>query len=203
MAIFQRDDTRLYYEDHGAGFPILLFAPGGMRSAASFWESSPFNPITELSTEFRVIAMDQRNAGQSSAPVFPGDSWQAYTADQLGLMDHLGIERFHMAGMCIGGAYGLSLIQAAPERIASAVLFQPIGLNDNRDAFYTMFDAWAEELQQDRDDIAADNLASFRQAMFGGDFVFSVSRSFAKGVTTPLLVLLGKPRGGGRLHQAG
>jgi len=191
MPYFVKDEIRIYYEDSGSGFPVLLIAPGGMKSAIPFWANAPWHPVEQLSGEFRVIAMDQRNAGQSSAPVFPGDSWQAYTADQLGLMDHLGIERFHMAGMCIGGAYGLSLIQAAPERIASAVLFQPIGLNDNRDAFYTMFDAWAEELQQDRDDIAADNLASFRQAMFGGDFVFSVSRSFAKGVTTPLLVLLG------------
>ena len=48
---------------------MLLFAPGGMRSAIPFWETQPWNPIEALSPHFRVIAMDQRNAGQSTAPV--------------------------------------------------------------------------------------------------------------------------------------
>jgi pimeloyl-ACP methyl ester carboxylesterase len=68
MPIFKRDDVELYYEEHGAGFPILLIAPGGMRSAVAFWERTPWNPITQLAPRYRVIAMDQRNAGQSVAP---------------------------------------------------------------------------------------------------------------------------------------
>ena len=40
MATFQRDDVVLHYEEFGSGFPILLFAPGGMRSAVSFWRRS-------------------------------------------------------------------------------------------------------------------------------------------------------------------
>ena len=31
MPFFEKDDTKIYYEVHGEGFPILLFAPGGMR----------------------------------------------------------------------------------------------------------------------------------------------------------------------------
>src|SRR5262245_44409868 len=64
MPIFKRDDVELYYEEHGAGFPILLIAPGGMRSAVAFWERTPCNPIKQLAPHYRVIAMDQRNAGQ-------------------------------------------------------------------------------------------------------------------------------------------
>ena len=37
MAFFERGEVSLYYEIHGEGYPILLFAPGGMRSAVSFW----------------------------------------------------------------------------------------------------------------------------------------------------------------------
>ena len=191
MPYFVNDDVRIYYEDSGSGFPVLLIAPGGMKSAIPAWANAPWHPVEQLSGEFRVIAMDQRNAGQSSAPVSAGDSWHVYTADQLGLMDHLGIDRFHVAGMCIGGAYAMSLIQAAPERVASAVMFQPIGLSDNRDAFFAMFNGWAEELKQERDDVADGDLEAFRETMYGGDFVFSVSRDFAEGVATPLLVLLG------------
>ena len=192
MSYFVNDQVRIYYEDSGSGFPVLLIASGGMRSEIGMWKkNAPWHPVEQLSGEFRVIAMDQRNAGRSSAPVAAGDSWRTYTQDQLGLMDDLGIDRFHVVGMCIGGTYAMNLIEAAPDRIASAVMFQPIGLDDNRHAFHDMFDSWAEELRQVRDDITQDNLASFRKAMFGGDFQFGVSRDFVRGVTTPLLVLLG------------
>lgn len=191
MPYFDNDGARIHYEESGSGFPVLLIAPGGMKSAIEVWGNAPWHPVQQLCGEFRVIAMDQRNAGRSTAPVLASDSWHVYTADQLGLMDYLGIDRFHVAGMCIGGAYAMSLVQAAPRRVASAVMFQPIGLSDNRDAFYAMFDGWAKELKQSRDDVADADLDAFRATMYGGDFLFSVSRDFVSGVTTPLLVTLG------------
>jgi pimeloyl-ACP methyl ester carboxylesterase len=191
MPIFARGDVKLYYEEHGKGFPLLLIAPGGMRSAVSFWEKTPWNVITQLAPHYRVIAMDQRNAGNSSAPIRAADSWPVYTEDQLALMDHLGVDRFHASGMCIGGSYCMGLIQAAPQRVASAVLFQPIGLLDNRQAFFDMFDGWAKELQPTHPEANAATWASFKQTMYGGDFLFNVSREFVKRCTTPLLVLLG------------
>ena len=67
MPIFTRGDVSLYYEEQGSGFPLLMIAPGGMRSTVSFWDRAPRNPIPQLATHYRVIAMDQRNAGQSKA----------------------------------------------------------------------------------------------------------------------------------------
>ena len=193
MPTFENGAVRIHYEESGPadGFPILLIAPGGMKSAIPFWANAPWNPIEGLPDDFRVIAMDQRNAGQSSAPVTAEDSWHSYAADQLGLMDHLGAERFSVAGMCIGGAYGLGLIEAAPERVAAAVLFQPIGLADNRDAFYQMYDGWAAELKPQRPEVDEGAWAAFRENMYGGDFLFNVSREFTAAVATPLLVLQG------------
>jgi len=191
MPIFTRGDVKLYYEEHGKGFPLLLIAPGGMRSTVSFWEKTPWNAITQLAAHYRVIAMDQRNAGHSSAPIRATDSWPVYTEDQLALMDHLGVDRFHVAGMCIGGSYCMGLIQAVPQRVASAVLFQPIGLLDNRQAFFDMFDGWAKGLQPTHPEANAATWESFKQTMYGGDFLFNVSREFVKHCTTPLLVLLG------------
>lgn len=191
MPIFKRDDVELYYEEHGTGFPILLIAPGGMRSAISFWERTPWNPITQLAPTYRVIAMDQRNAGQSVAPIRATDSWHVYTADQLALLDHLGIERCHVVGMCIGGPYIMGLIQAAPHRIVSAVIFQTIGLDNNRQAFFEMFDSWANELKPKRPEVSETTWESFKKNMYGGDFLFNVSRAFAAQCTTPLLVLMG------------
>ena len=191
MPIFTRGDVKLYYEEHGKGFPLLLIAPGGMRSAVSFWEKTPWNAITQLAPHYRVIAMDQRNAGHSSAPVRATDSWPVYIEDQLALMDHLGADRFHAAGMCIGGSYCMGLIQAAPQRVASAVLFQPIGLLNNRPAFFEMFDGWAKELQATHPEANDATWQAFKQTMYGGEFLFNVSREFVARCATPLLVLLG------------
>jgi pimeloyl-ACP methyl ester carboxylesterase len=191
MPIFARGDLKLYYEEQGRGFPLLLIAPGGMRSAVSFWEKTPWNPIAQLSPHYRVIAMDQRNAGQSVAPIRATDSWRVYTDDQLALLDHLGVERFHVAGMCIGGSYCMGLIHAAPQRVASAVLFQPIGLANNRHAFFEMFDGWATELKAAHSEASESAWEAFKTAMYGGDFLFSVSREFVARCQTPLLVLLG------------
>lgn len=196
MPFFANNDIRIHYQDEGecsgTTKPLLLIAPGGMRSAASYWLNTPWNPITQLSAGRRVIAMDQRNAGESTAPVSAEDGWHTYTGDQLALMDHLGIEQFHVAGMCIGGPYSLGLIQAAAQRVLSATLFQTIGRDDNRDAFYAMFDGWAEELKPRMPDVEASAWAGLRENMYGGDNVlFNVDEAFVSQCTTPLLVLMG------------
>ena len=192
MPEFQQGELSLYYEEQGSGFPLLLIAPGGMRSTIDFWQRTPWNPIEQLAGTYRVIAMDQRNAGRSRAPVHGSDSWHSYTADQLALLNHLGVDRFHVAGMCIGGPYAYGLIQAAPERVASAVLFQTIGLDANRQAFYDMFDSWADELKPGRSEVSDADWRKCRDTMYGGEFLFSVDRRFVAQCKTPVLVLCGK-----------
>ena len=171
---------------------MLLIAPGGMRSAIPFWQRAPWDPVTHLEDTHRVVAMDQRNAGASRAPVDGDEVWHTYTADQLALMDHLGVDRFHVVGMCIGGSFAMGLIQSAPDRVVSAVLLQPIGLDDNREAFYEMFDGWADELRAtSHASVADDKWNQFRGNMYDGGFQFNVDRDFVRVCQTPLLVLAG------------
>jgi pimeloyl-ACP methyl ester carboxylesterase len=145
--------------------------------------------MADLSDTFRVIGFDQRNAGRSTAPVTPGDSWPSYASDAVALLDHLGIDQTHAMGGCIGSSYVLGLIQAVPDRVVAAVLQNPIGLTaDNRADFYAMFDQWADTLP---DRASQATWAAFREAMFGGEFVFSVSREFLRECEVPLLVLSG------------
>jgi pimeloyl-ACP methyl ester carboxylesterase len=191
MATFKRDDVSIHYEEYGSGFPLLLFAPGGMRSNIEFWHQSPFDPTVDLANDFRVIAMDQRNAGQSRAPISAADGWDSYTTDHIALLDHLGIKRTHTLGGCIGSSYCLNLIKLAPDRVASAVLQNPIGLHNNREAFFEMFDGWGTSLQRHLPDLTGETLNEFRQRMYGTDFVFNVDRDFVRKCTTPLLVLAG------------
>jgi pimeloyl-ACP methyl ester carboxylesterase len=124
--------------------------------------------------------------------VAASDGWDTYTGDQIGLMDHLGIDKFHVAGMCIGGPYCFGLIAAARQRVVSATLFQTIGRDANRDAFYAMFDDWAGPLQQSMADVPASAWASFRENMYGGEQTFfNVDENFVANCDTPLLVLMG------------
>lgn len=191
MPTFRNGAAELYYEVHGNGYPILLIAPGGMRSAIPLWERAPWNLVDQLAMRYRVIVMDQRNAGRSQAPIAATDGWDVYLDDQLALLDHLGVGTCHVGGMCIGGSFCMGLVRMAPERFASAVLLQTIGLSGNRQAFYEMYDSWAAELRPRRPDVAPAAWAALRHAMYDGDFLFTVDRDFVAVCPVPLLVLCG------------
>ena len=191
MTFFDVGELHLHYEIEGEGVPVLLIAPGGMRSANNLWERMPWNPRTALADAFQLIGMDQRNAGSSTAPVSAEDGWATYAADQIALLDHLGINRCHVLGMCIGGPYIAGLLQSAPERFLSAVLLQPVGIDDNRDALKDMFDAWADELAVDHPHMDAAAWTSFRSNMWDGEFVLTASPDDMTRVQTPMLVMMG------------
>lgn len=203
MPFLARCGAKIAYEIKGSGFPVLLIAPGGMTSCLANWAGQPYDPWTQLNvSKFQLIAMDQRNGGRSTGPL--GDGWRTYLEDQLALLDHLGIERCHMVGSCIGPSYELQLMREQPRRFTAAVLMQPIGLahhttepgqpwqGRNTAATRHWFGSWAQELaRQGRAEET--ELRTLSNVMFGKrDFVFSVSRDDVMGLTTPMQVLMGK-----------
>ena len=192
MPFFERDDTRIYYEICGDGPPVLALAPGGLQSSIPIWGGVSYNAVERLASNYQVIVMDQRNAGQSTAPITGGDGWRDYTADQIALLDHLGVERFHAAGMCIGGSFIMGLAEAVPERLASAVMLQTIGYDDNRETFFELFDSWSAGVKPAHPSVGEDEWAKFRSTMFGGDFLFNVSEDVVARCQIPLLVLMGE-----------
>lgn len=194
MSLYQRGDTSIYYEEHGSGFPLLLLAPGGLNSTIDFWSRMPFNPLEEFRGEFRVIAMDQRNAGTRSVGPLPlVDPWGEYAADQLGLMDHLGIDSFLVIGCCIGCSFILKLIALAPRRVVAGVMEQPIGIDETNPGFFNprIYTEWGQDLAARRPEISMADVNAFGQAMWGGDFVFTVPREFVPTIQNPVLVLPG------------
>ena len=128
MSFYEKGPVRIHYEEAGSGFPLLLIAGGGLNSTIAGL-TTPFHSIEEFKGEYRCIASDLRNAnsGQSSGPLEIDRPWDAYTDDHLGVMDHLGIERFMVVGFCIGGPFIWNLLRRAPNRIVAAVLAQPSG----------------------------------------------------------------------------
>src|SRR5437867_2343532 len=194
MPSIERNGASIYYEEHGRGFPILTFAPAGLQSVIDVWNrpAAPVNPITEFAAGFRVIVMDQRNAGgRSRALISAQDGWQTYLADHVAVLDHLGIERCHLYGQCIGGSFIMSMLKAQPQRIASAVLAQPIGrvgaIAPGRSA---RFNAWAETLA-DHPEATPPVLDALHQNLYGPGFVYSVDRAFVSSCQTPCMVLAG------------
>jgi pimeloyl-ACP methyl ester carboxylesterase len=105
---YEKGPVRIYYEEAGSGFPLLLLPGGGLNATIAFFTgNSPFNAIEEFKGQYRCITADLRNApsGQSTGPVEVDRPWESYADDQLGLMDHLGIDKFAVMGFCIGGPF--------------------------------------------------------------------------------------------------
>jgi pimeloyl-ACP methyl ester carboxylesterase len=191
MAVFKRGDVSLYYEEFGSGFPLLLFAPGALESRIEMWHRAspaPIDPTVEFASEYRVIAMDQRNAGQSTAPISGSDGWHTYAEDHVALLDHLGADSALVMGACIGVSFALRLVQEHPDRVPAAVLQQPIGSGGVHEDPYT--ERWRGTLPP-HPEATEEDFASFRENMFGTDFVHSVSREFVRSCTKPFILLAG------------
>ena len=196
MPFYENGNVRIRFEEAGSGFPLLMIAGGGLNSTiSSLVNHSPFHPIDELKSEYRCIAFDLRNAngGESSGPLDLERPWDAHTDDQLGLMDHLGIDKFMVLGFCIGGPFIWNLLKRAPGRIVAAVLAQPSGSRpEMRDLFYNNnMTGWGPALTVRRPEITMEMVDRFLTRMYrtNPDFVFTVTRDFVRSCQTPILVL--------------
>jgi pimeloyl-ACP methyl ester carboxylesterase len=194
MPTIEHDGASIYYEEHGSGFPILCFAPGGVTSTIRMWSSgsAPINPAVDFARGFRVIVMDQRNAGgRSRAPITAKDGWPSYASDHIAVLDHLGIGKCHLYGQCIGGSFILSMIHAQPQRVACAVIAQPIGrVGPMKPGRAAKFDDWAKKLE-DHPEATEAVLDALYRNLYDAGFVYCVDREFVKRVQTPCMVLAG------------
>jgi len=194
---YEKGPVRIYYEEAGSGFPLLLLPGGGLNATIGFFTGNPpFNAIEEFKGEYRCITADLRNApaGQSTGPVEVDRPWESYADDQLGLMDHLGIDKFMVMGFCIGGPFIWSLLKRAPNRIAGAVLAQPVGWRpEMRDPGYSgaFWKGWPAQISAKRPEISKQTAEQFVIKMFetDADFVFTVTRDFVRVCQNPILVL--------------
>ena len=197
MPFYERGPVRIHYEEMGTGFPLLVIPGGGLNSTIAGLDTThPFNAMKELCKDgLRCIAADLRNAnpGQSSGPLEIDRPWDAFTDDQLGLMDHLGVGKFMVLGYCIGGPMIWNLLKRASDRVVAAVLTQPSGFRPELpDQFYQNNIAnWGPVLVARRPDVTIEQVSAFLTKMYraNADFVFTVTRDFVRACQTPILVL--------------
>ena len=113
MSFYEKGAVRIYYEESGSGFPLLIIPGGGLNStiAGLKGSSSPFNPMEEFKGEYRCIAADLRNAdgGQSIGPLEIDRPWDAFADDQLGVQgkgtrnsDSLPLAAAELMGIALG-----------------------------------------------------------------------------------------------------
>jgi pimeloyl-ACP methyl ester carboxylesterase len=196
MPFYEKGAVRIHYEEAGSGFPLMLIAGGGLSATISFFtQGSPFNAIQEFKGEYRCIAADLRTApgGQSSGPLEIDRPWDSFADDQLGLMDHLGIDKFMVMGFCIGGPFIWNLLRRAPDRVVAAVLAQPSGWRSELPnlSYETNMTGWGPEFVKRRRDVTMEMVDKFLTRMYrtNPDFVYTVTRDFVRHCQTPVLIL--------------
>jgi pimeloyl-ACP methyl ester carboxylesterase len=196
MSVYKKGPVQIQYEETGTGFPLLIIPGGGLNSTmASLATSHPFDPVQEFKSEYRCISSDLRNAngGSSSGPLETERPWDSYTDDHIGVMDHLGIDKFMVMGFCIGGPFIWNLLKRAPDRVVAAVLAQPSGFRKEMpDLFYeNNMTGWGPDLVKRRPEITLEMVDRFLTKMYrtNPDFVFTVTRDFVRNCRTPVLIL--------------
>jgi pimeloyl-ACP methyl ester carboxylesterase len=109
------DGTRFHYVEQGSGTPVILLH-GLTSSAVGNWFRT--GVAQKIAGTNRVIALDLRGHGETGPS--PEGSAGTMIADVIEFLDHLGIERAHIAGYSMGGATTVGLMREAPERFITA-----------------------------------------------------------------------------------
>lgn len=124
------DGLTTRYEVIGSGPPVLMFSPGGFNATLDNWRTHGIYRTTRmldhLAERYTCIAFDRRESGESGGRV-ERVTWRHYADQGRALLDHLGIERAHLMGGCVGCSVAAVFAVAHPERTMSMVLYSPAG----------------------------------------------------------------------------
>jgi pimeloyl-ACP methyl ester carboxylesterase len=124
------DGIAARYEVHGNGAPLLMFSPGGFDATLEKWSTlgiySKTAMMATLTANFQCIVFDRRETGQSGGRV-QRVTWADYARQGKGLLDHLGIERAHLMGGCMGCAPVVAFATTYAQATRSMVLYWPVG----------------------------------------------------------------------------
>jgi pimeloyl-ACP methyl ester carboxylesterase len=124
-----KDGVKIHYLTHGDSGSWVVLVHGYSDNAQRMWFNTGIAP--EIAKHHRVVALDNRNHGQSDKPV-PGGSGRAQ--DVVELMDHFKIERAHIHGYSMGGGIVASLLGMIPERFITAG-FGGSGMNETNEKY--------------------------------------------------------------------
>jgi 3-oxoadipate enol-lactonase len=96
--------------------PWLIFS-NSLATSLAMWDEQ----VAALKNSFRVLRYDQRGHGETDAPA-GRYAFDTLLDDALALMDALGVQKAHFAGLSMGGATALGLAERKPERFERIVV---------------------------------------------------------------------------------
>ncbi len=119
MPIAKLNGIEINYEVHGEGTPLVL--THGYSGSLGMWQDQ----VEALSSMYRLVIYDTRGHGKTTAPADMERYSLArdYVADELALMDHLGIERAYVGGLSMGGMIAQEFALQHPDRVKALLLF--------------------------------------------------------------------------------
>jgi pimeloyl-ACP methyl ester carboxylesterase len=124
------DGIATRYEIAGSGPPLLMFSPGGFGAELENWKSlgvyRRLRLLDHLPGDYTCVMFDRRESGRSGGRV-QRIGWADYAAQGSGLLDHLGIERAHLIGGCVGCSSVAAFAVRHPDRTLSMSLISPAG----------------------------------------------------------------------------
>jgi pimeloyl-ACP methyl ester carboxylesterase len=119
MSYADNQGTKIYYEVHGDGEPLVLLS-GLLGSVAAMHE---FGYIEALKGDYKIIAIDYRGAGKSDLPHDNERySIRLLVEDIIAVLDRLGIEQSHVYAHSMGGWVLYGLAKYYPERLCSLII---------------------------------------------------------------------------------
>ncbi len=124
------DGLRTHYEALGDGPPLLMYAPGGFDATIDKWRTqgvyARVKLLDHLPKRYRCIVFDRRECGISAGRV-ELLTWAHYARQGKLLLEHLGIERAHVMGGCMGCSCVMAFGVAHPQATLSMLLWWPVG----------------------------------------------------------------------------
>jgi pimeloyl-ACP methyl ester carboxylesterase len=133
MPKVRANGIELHYVEAGAGDPLLLVMGFGGDHLAWAFQTPVF------AERFRVIAFDNRGAGQSDVPDVPYTT-RLMADDAVGLLDALDIQRAHVLGVSMGGMIAQEIALAHRERVRTLQLHCTLARADHY--MRALIDAW-------------------------------------------------------------
>ncbi len=116
MPIATVKERSLFYEERGAGFPLLF-------GHSYLWDSAMWEPqVRALSSAYRCIVPDLWAHGRSDLPPADFSRLETLADDYWAFVQTLGLERFAVIGLSVGGMWGAHLALRHPEAVAALVL---------------------------------------------------------------------------------
>ena len=70
-------------------------------------------------------------------------------------------------------------------------MLQPVGIEENRQAFYDMFDDWAKDIMNQESGPTSETMEKFKHNMWDGEFLITTSEQEVSSIQNPLLIFMG------------